>query len=105
MLQKVAGLPACALTVLACFVVGFVLKRLPNFPNGAIPAVVVLVGAAVYPLIADSKTEMFDDAPRVWIARAIIIGAIYGLLEWLGHNQIVKRFFPAVPQPQPPKTP
>lgn len=100
LLQKVDGLPACALTCLFCFIVGFVLKRVGSFPNTAIPAVVVLVGMVLYPLLADSKNPMFEDAPRIWTARAIIIGGVYGFVTWLFHNQVVKRFFPTIADDQ-----
>lgn len=114
-LQKLYGLPAPVLIVASCFVLGFLLKRVPQFPNAAIPFVVVLVGMILNPLIASSKDNLFEDLPRVWQVKCTLIGGLYGFAEWVFHNQIVKRIFGsddapstdvhAVPQPQPPKTP
>lgn len=87
-LQKLAGLPAAALTVAVCIVTGYVLKCLKKFPNEAIPVIVILMGGVLYPLIADANNTW---TLRVWIVRNAGIGLVFGLVAWLIHNQILKR--------------
>lgn len=91
LLQQVAGLPAAVLTVLVCVIAGYLFKLWPSFPNQAIPAIVVILGGGFYPFIADSKTQMFTEQPRVWIMRAVAIGLIYGFGAWLLHNKILSK--------------
>lgn len=113
-LQKLAGLPAAALTVGVCVVVGYVLRFIQKFPNEAIPVVVILLGGVFYPLIADAN----NDWPlRVWIVRNAGIGLVFGLIAWLFHNQVLARIeskLPAIarmlevetpPEAPPPTTP
>lgn len=92
-LQKLYGLPAPVLIVASCFVLGFLLKRVPKFPNAAIPWIVVLTGMILNPLIASSQDNLFEDLPRVWQIKCTLIGGLYGFAEWVFHNQIVKRVF------------
>lgn len=100
-LQKLYGLPAPVLIVASCFVLGFLLKRVPKFPNAAIPFMVVLAGMILNPLIASSQDNLFDDLPRVWQIKCTLIGGLYGFAEWVFHNQIYKRIFAGTPTDNP----
>lgn len=99
-LQKVAGLPACALTVAVCVVAGYALRLIKKFPNDGIPLVVILLGGVLYPLIADANNTW---TLRVWIVRNAGIGLVFGMAAWLLHNQILKRiedrYFPGTSSP------
>ena len=90
-LQSLAGAPASTLIIIGCIILGFVLKRIKIFPNDAIPVVVVLTGAVLYPLIADDR----NDLPlRVWIIRNALLGLAHGFAAWLIHNQVLSRIMP-----------
>lgn len=88
-LQKLEGAPAVVLVCLSGLVLGFILKRLKNFPNNGIPICVILWGGIVYPLIADANNDL---TLRVWLIRNLMIGVITGFLTWLLHNKILKRY-------------
>jgi len=99
MLGKLYGLPGYMLVCVACFIAGYLLKKSAWFQNQGIPWVVVLLGGVLNPMIADPTS---DTTPfRIWLIKNAVIGLACGLLTWLGHNQIVKRF--ESDEPEPPK--
>ena len=87
-LNQLYGLPAGLLIVALCIAVGYVLKLIPRFPNGAIPLVVILVAPVLLPVIADYQ----NDVPwRVWFVRNIVVGLIIGVVAWTIHNQVLSK--------------
>ena len=87
-LQQLGGAPAGLLVMFGCIVLGYCLKMVKRFPNQAIPLAVILFGAVVYPIIADTNNAF---TLRVWLVRNVLIGLVIGLLAWMLHNQVIKR--------------
>lgn len=81
-LNKLQGLPAIALVFVGCLAFGYLLRFVKSFPNSAIPVAVILMGAVIYPLIADDQNSI---SLRVWIVRNCMIGLGVGLISWLAH--------------------
>ena len=86
-LNNLYGAPAGVLVILICIIAGYALKKVKSFPNDAIPIVVILIGAAIYPLIADDRNDI---TLRVWIVRNLGIGLILGFAAWVIHNKVIK---------------
>lgn len=87
-LQKLDGAPATLLVMIACWVIGYMLRYFKGFPNDGIPVAVVLFGGVVYPLIADAN----NDLPfRIWIIRNMLIGLIIGLAAWMLHKFVLSK--------------
>lgn len=115
--NKLNGAPADLLVLIVCWVVGYLLRWIKRFPNDGIPIVVILMGAVVYPLIADDNNEI---TLRVWLVRNVAIGFGLGFGAWLTHTFILKWIEnklglfvgdktivtpPVTPPAQPPTTP
>ena len=88
-LNKLEGLPAVALVMGSCIVLGYVLRFIKRFPNDGIPVAVILWGAVAMSLVADARTSSMT--LRVWIARNVFVGMILGLLAWLLHKTLISR--------------
>lgn len=88
LLNTLNGLPALALVFVTCIAFGYFLKFVNWFPNTGIPTAVVLMGAIVYPIVADPTIEM---PLHIWIIRNTLIGFITGLAAWLVHNLVIKK--------------
>jgi type II secretory pathway component PulF len=82
--------PSYLLVVLACVVLGLVLKAVPRFPNGAIPAVVVLSGGILQCLLAGEEPS--GTGHRVWLIRNLLMGIIMAFVAWVLHRTVIKRF-------------
>lgn len=102
LLQKLYGLPAGALVIVGCVVLGYVLRFWKGFPNQAIPVAVILFGGVVFPVIADANNDL---TLRVWLVRNLLIGLAIGFIAWIAHNKFLKpiedKFFPPDPPPNP----
>jgi hypothetical protein len=92
-----------ALTMAAVVVIGYLLKCIPQVLNQRIPIYIVVVATALYYGMVTPRPAKMPD-----IIATIILGSVVGLLAWLFHNQILKRFidshisFPEQPtKPQP----
>jgi uncharacterized integral membrane protein len=88
-LNKLDGLPATAVVLLSCIVIGYILKCIKAFPNSGIPVAVILWGGAFNPLLADLNSEM---GWRVWFVKNLLVGLVLGFVAWLVHNQVIARF-------------
>lgn len=94
-LNHLYGLPGIALVALMCLLGGYFLKSQHWFPNQGIPTALVILGAALLPLISD-----FRDSPlplRVWLVRNLVVGALVGLGTWAFHRLILKRIEDKIP--------
>lgn len=89
-LGQLYGLPGYVLVCLSCIVVGYLLKLWPKFPNAAIPLVCVLWGVIFNPLIAPFSAT--HSPLRIWLVTHMLVGTVVGLIAWLIHNKILKRF-------------
>ena len=88
-LSKLYGAPAGLLVIILCIIAGYILKKIKSIPNDAIPMFVVLLGATIYPLIADDRNDI---TLRVWIVRNLVIGLTLGFAAWIIHNKVIKYF-------------
>ena len=88
-LNQLYGLPGIALVALLCLAGGYALRLCKCFPNEAIPLVLVVLGAALLPLISDFRESALP--LRIWLVRNVIVGALIGLSTWLFHKVILKR--------------
>ena len=91
-LSKLYGLPGGVLVLVSCIAFGYLLKLVPAkwFPNAGIPVAVILWGCAFNMLMADPRADALPI--RVWIGKNFLIGLIIGVIAWMIHNKIIKRF-------------
>lgn len=89
LLNQLYGLPAVALVLGSCIVLGYVLRFIKAFPNDGIPVAVILWGGIVMSLVADSRASSMPI--RVWVVRNILVGMIIGLGAWLVHKALLSR--------------
>lgn len=88
-LVKIQSWPNVALVFALVIVVGYCFRFWKNFPNEAIPAIVILTGAVGMMLLADVCPA--NIRPRIWHAKNAIIGLIIGFIAWMAHNLVVSR--------------
>lgn len=94
-IAKLEAMTGLALVALTCLVLGYVLKLIPKFPNGAVPLVVVLAGMLLTPVIDEGKAA--NETVRVWLIDHILYGMIVGFCVWTFHAYILKRFEDKIP--------
>jgi hypothetical protein len=68
----------------------YALKALPFFPNRFIPAVCIFLPVLLYPLVCKPGEAPHDI--RYPVIRAGMIGLVIGVLSWLLHNRLLKRW-------------
>lgn len=88
-LDSVLNLKAPALLLLILNAVGFGLKKIPQFPDWAIPLALPLAGAAIYPCIGE-WSQVVKAAHIPWVMMAL-----YGFgIGWaaVGANQAMRQF-------------
>ena len=88
-LDKIQGLSAVALVMLACLAVGYIFRFIKSFPNNAIPIVVVLFGSVAMMLMATGRETTMP--MHVWVVRNFVVGLIIGALSWLVHFLALSR--------------
>jgi hypothetical protein len=88
-LNKLEGLPAAALVMGSCIVLGYVLRFIKAFPNDGIPVAVILWGSVAMSLVADARASSMT--LRMWIVRNVLVGSVIGLLAWLLHKTLISR--------------
>ena len=91
-LSKLYGLPGGMLVLLSCIAFGYLLKFVPKkwFPNAGISVAVILWGCAFNMLIADPRADALPI--RIWVVKNLLIGLIIGVVAWMVHNKVIKRF-------------
>lgn len=95
LLGMLYGVPGYVLVCLSCIVVGYMFKLYPKFPNDAIPAVCVLWGMILNPLIA--VAPQVNTSPRVWLVTHTLVGMIVGGAAWFLHSRVIKKFEHLIP--------
>lgn len=88
-LNRLYGLPAGALVLGTCIVLGYILRFVKRFPNDGIPVAVVLWGAIAMSLVADSRASSMP--LRIWVVRNVLVGMIIGLAAWMAHKIALSR--------------
>lgn len=74
------------LLALAINLLLYALKRMPWYPNEYLPITAVVVGAAVYPWIADATNVVAN--VRSPLAYSVVLGAAIGGLSVAMHQQV-----------------
>lgn len=88
-LAKIQSWPAVGLVFALSIVVGYCFKFWPKFPNAAIPALVIIVGATINLLLAGQEPQGIPGT--IWHTRQFIVGLIVGFLAWLAHNLVISK--------------
>ena len=88
-LNQLAGLPADALVVVLCVVVGYLLRAWNYFPNRAIPMMISVLGAI---FMLGLSPPPPDGHWRMWIFRNIAVGIILGVIAFISHRYAISRF-------------
>jgi hypothetical protein len=83
--DSLAGAPSGLLIFFVCIAFGYVWKMVRLLPNRFIPAVVMVTGACLNPLLLGKHDSIAH------MARAAIIGFIIGFLAWLFHRLLLKK--------------
>lgn len=84
----VTKMPEHLLLILVLNVIGMLLKRTPGVPNKMIPALLVLLGACLYPMIG--KPGQISPELRNPTAMLAIYGVLLGFAAWLIHVAVLK---------------
>lgn len=87
--NQLLGAPGGVLLFLVVIAIGLALKMLQFFPNKAIPAVLMVIGAGLWMLLAPPPAV--DASLRNWWGRNLAIGLIIPCGSWLAHKIILKR--------------
>lgn len=88
-LSKIQSWPDVALVMALVIIVGYLFRFWRNFPNSAIPAIVILTGAVAMMLLAPEHPASMS--ARVWHVRNCIVGLIVGFVGWMGHNLVISK--------------
>lgn len=88
-LVKIQSWPNVALVFALVIIVGYCFRFWKNFPNEAIPVIVILTGAVGMMLLAEACPPNLK--PRIWHAKNAIVGLIIGFLAWMAHNLVVSK--------------
>jgi hypothetical protein len=94
-IDQLYGAPGWALTVLACIVIGYVLKGVKCFPNGVIPVFVIFAGCILGVFFAGVEPAKYNHLE--WLVRNGVIGIILGFIAWVLHAQLIKRVEEKIP--------
>lgn len=94
-LGSLYGLPGYVLVALSCAVVGYLCRFCKRCPNDYIPFFVVGWAMVFNPLISAAPAK--DSTWRIWLVTHVLIGMVVGLVAWLAHNKILKKFEMKVP--------
>ena len=88
LLSRVYGLPSALFVIAGCIIGGYLLRFWKRFPNDAIPVCVTLLGAVLFPIIADLNNEM---PWRTWFVRNVIFGLVLGFVAWVLHKTAISK--------------
>ncbi len=92
---QVSSLQGIALLAAALVVLGYVLKGLPFVPNQIIPALVILAGGILNPLLVP-RSSVSPEVGNV-ILHLALQGVIAGFVAWVLHNKLLSKWIdPAV---------
>ena len=92
---QVSSLQGIALLAAALVVLGYVLKGLPFVPNQIIPALVILAGGVLNPLLVP-RSSVSPEVGNV-ILHLALQGVIAGFVAWVLHNKLLSKWIdPAV---------
>ncbi len=87
---QVSSLQGIALLAAALVVFGYVLKGLPFIPNRTIPAIVILAGGIINPLLSPvGKVPPDVGSPILHLA---LQGIIAGFVAWVFHNKLLSKW-------------
>ena len=87
--EYLMGAGPAVVIVVACIGLGYILKALP-FPNRYIPPSIWLAGGIIFPILAPPGSA--PNTVRNPALLFVIIGVVMGLLSWIIHRTILKKF-------------
>lgn len=97
LLNQVANLSNGALIVGVVLALGYVIKAIPQVPNGAIPLVTLAASVTLQLLTGDrSQVSYTVSHPEVRLA---MVGVVYWAIGWFIHNQGLRRLEKFLPAP------
>jgi len=97
LLNQIGNLSTGALVVTGVLVLGYVIKAIPQVPNGLIPLVTLAASVTLQVLMGDrSKVDYTVAHPEV---RLGMVGVVYWAIGWLLHNQGLSRLEKFLPAP------
>lgn len=85
------------LTIAACWMFGYIIRKIPAIDNKIIPILCPLLGMLIYPLLANPEAVSKD--VRNPVVATLVIGFILGFLSWTIHKALFKgleKKFPAI---------
>ena len=90
---------AAVLVMVAVLVLGVMLKAYPKFDNQKIPWVVVAAATLIYLILCEPPKDAFNGvrATASYLLTTLIIGSFWGLLAWLSHASLLKKFEQSIP--------
>lgn len=97
LLNQLGNLSNGALVVVGVLVLGYVIKAIPQIPNGFIPLLTLATAVTLQVLTGDrSQVDYGVRHPEV---RLGLVGAAYWAFAWLAHNQGLSRLEKFLPAP------
>lgn len=97
LLNQISNLSSGALVVGCVLVAGYVIKTIPQVPNGLIPLVTLALAVTLQLLTGDrSQVAYTVSHPEV---RLGMVGVIYWGVGWFIHNQGLRRLEKFLPAP------
>lgn len=97
LLNQIANLSTGALVVGCVLAAGYVIKAIPQVPNGTIPLVTLALSVTLQLLTGDRSQVAYNVShPEVRLA---MVGVIYWGIGWFLHSQGLKRLEKFLPAP------
>jgi hypothetical protein len=87
--------PGWIISAILSIVIGYVLRGIKSFPNGAIPLAIILISSIANMLLAGEEPSGM--AHRRWLALNCTIGAIVGFCAWRFHHSVLRKYECKIP--------
>lgn len=99
MVRQVLNSPGSLMVIIALTLICILIERTPKIDSSLIPWICIIGGALSYFLFS-KKSSVPADFPYP-AAVLFVNGMICGAAAWIGHAQVVQRFFPTVTKQVP----
>lgn len=97
LLKQAGNLSTGALVIVGVLVLGYVIRAIPQMPNGVIPVLTLGLAVTLQILMGDrSQVDYTVHNPEV---RMGMVGVVYWAIGWLIHNQGLSRLEKFLPAP------
>lgn len=91
-LNQILQLKGAALVGIVLMVLGYILKLVPQVPNGVIPAVVIVGGCVLNPLLSPTPQGDVAYYIRNGVTVDVLHGFLIGAAAWFVHDKVLRRF-------------